>query len=160
MISIIPITRDNFQIFQIDMLEIEKASFPSPWTANAFMEELDNPVSCMWALLADKKLSGYICFWMFAGEIHLMNIAISLGKRGKGLGSHLLARMLDYGRDKGVRSAWLEVRPSNRTARLLYEKAGFMETGRRKLYYKDTNEDAIVMTLSMPKHVGDMSEMS
>ena len=152
--SIVPITKENFQVFQIGMLEIENASFPSPWSEGAFREELDNPVSNMWALVVDEEFAGYICFWMFANEIHLLNIAVSPGERGKGLGYHLLTSMIKVGRHKGARSAWLEVRPSNRMARLLYEKAGFTEAGRRKLYYRDTNEDAIVMTLSIPEDMG------
>jgi len=59
--------------------------------------------------------------------------------------------MLEAGVSRGVETAWLEVRPSNFLARVLYQKAGFKETGRRPQYYKDTNEDAIVMSLSLFK---------
>ncbi len=159
MISIVPITKDNLQSLQNKILEIENVSFPTPWTAKAFEDEVNNPVSSMWALIVNEEFCGYICFWFFSSEIHLMNIAISPGQRRRGLGFLLLAKMLEYGRNKGARLVWLEVRPSNRTARLLYEKAGFEETSRRRLYYRDTNEDAIVMTLSISGSVEGIAGM-
>jgi ribosomal-protein-alanine N-acetyltransferase len=149
MISIVNITAENIHRFLDDILEIERSSFPSPWSRTAFHQETTRRVSHFWALLAGGSFIGYICFWMFSGEIHLMNIAIHPKKRGKGLGSHLLDKMIELGRSKGAETAWLEVRPSNLVARFLYKKAGFKETGRRPRYYNDTNEDAIVMSMSL-----------
>jgi ribosomal-protein-alanine N-acetyltransferase len=147
MISVVEITRDSFHRFQDSILAIEKVSFPSPWSLNAFSQELNRSVSNLWALLVDRKLGGYICFWVIADEIHLMNIAIHPSMRRRGLARYLLARMIREGVSKGVRRVWLEVRPSNVTARHLYQEAGFVETGRRHRYYSDTNEDAIIMSL-------------
>ena len=78
-----------------------------------------------------------------------MNIAVTPSHRRNGLGSYLLIQMINTGISHGMRRAWLEVRPSNRAARRLYEKAGFKEIDRRPRYYNDTNEDAIVMSLSL-----------
>jgi ribosomal-protein-alanine N-acetyltransferase len=154
MISLIKIDKDNFQHFKDDILEIEKASFPSPWSVHAFREEIERPVSSLWGLVTDNKLVGYICFWEFAGEIHLMNIAVHPDRRRSGLGQHMLNRMIEAGISKGFQTAWLEVRPSNLKARRLYKKTCFRETGRRPQYYKDTHEDAIVMSL---QNLSDLS---
>jgi len=155
MISIVDIDARNISRFQMDILEIEKSSFPSPWSANGFREEINRPVSHLWGLITGESFAGYICFWMFAGEIHLMNIAIHPEKRGKGLGLYLLIKMVEKGKFEGIDTVWLEVRPSNIMARMLYEKMGFKETGRRLRYYTDTCEDAIVMTLSLVRNMLD-----
>jgi ribosomal-protein-alanine N-acetyltransferase len=147
MISLIIIDKDNFRYFEDDILEIEKASFPSPWSPDAFREEVNKTVSHLWGLIMNEEFVGYICFWEFAGEIHLMNIAVHPDRRGRGLGQYMLNRMIEAGKSKGFQTAWLEVRPSNVAARRLYEKTCFRETGRRPQYYKDTHEDAIVMSL-------------
>ena len=149
MISLVEITEKNFQSFQRHILEIENSSFPSPWTLNAFKQELNRVVSHFWALSVDEVLAGYICFWIFAGEIHLMNIAVHPKMRRKGFGCYLLAKMIEVAKSRTIGKAWLEVRPSNAIARAMYQKVGFWETGRRPRYYEDTNEDAIVMSLSL-----------
>ena len=149
MISILNITSDNIHRFLDDILEIEKASFLSPWSSRAFRQETHRSISHLWALIADGTFSGYICFWMFSGEIHLMNIAVHPKRRGKGFGGYLVAEMIEAGKSEGVETAWLEVRPSNLMARILYKNAGFKETGRRVRYYNDTNEDAIIMSMSL-----------
>jgi ribosomal-protein-alanine N-acetyltransferase len=78
-----------------------------------------------------------------------MKMAIHPEMRRKGLGFFLLARMIEKGRSEGAEKIWLEVRLSNHVARGLYEKAGFMEVGRRKAYYSNGREDAVVMALNM-----------
>lgn len=149
MISLVNITADNIHRFLDDILEIERASFPSPWSSKAFHRETTRRASHFWALLADGAFLGYICFGMFSGEIHLMNLAVHPKKRGNGFGSHLLAKMIEAGRSEGAEKAWLEVRPSNIMARFLYKKSGFKETGRWPRYYDDTDEDAIVMSMPL-----------
>ena len=149
MSSLVEVTGDNFPEFQRDMLEIERTSFPSPWDLNSFSSEIDRSISHLWTFLIDKVLKGYICFWIFANETHLLNIAVHPQWRGKGLGKGLLCKMIEVGISKGAKTAWLEVRPSNLVARSLYEKAGFKEVGFRPRYYKETNEDAIIMSLPL-----------
>ena len=149
MISLVEITKENFHRFQSDILEIERVSFPSPWSLGAFRDEVNRTVSHLWALISDEKFTGYICFWAVADEIHLLNLAVHPKKRRKGFGRYLLTSMIKAGIAKGVRKAWLEVRPSNSMARTLYLKAGFKETDRTPRYYKDTNEDAIIMALTL-----------
>jgi ribosomal-protein-alanine N-acetyltransferase len=159
MISVVQITRDNFYRFQNSILAIEKVSFPSPWSLNAFTQELNRPVSNLWALLVNQTLAGYICFWVISDEIHIMNVAIHPSMRKRGLGRYLLDRMIQEGVSRGIRRVWLEVRPSNLAARHLYQEAGFAETGRRPRYYSDTNEDAIIMSLLLtPEETAQMTK--
>ncbi|MBW1798223.1 MAG: ribosomal protein S18-alanine N-acetyltransferase [Deltaproteobacteria bacterium] len=149
MSSLVEVTGGNFPIFQLDILEIERNSFPSPWDLSSFLSEIDRSISHFWGLLIDEVLEGYICFWIFANEAHLMNIAVHPKWRGKGLGERLLCKMIEVGISEGAKTAWLEVRPSNLVARSLYEKAGFKEVGFRPRYYKEKNEDAIIMSLPL-----------
>ena len=147
--SLLKVTGENFPTFQKDILEIERTSFPSPWDFNSFSNEIGRSISYLWVSLIDEVLGGYICFWIFANETHLMNVAVHPEKRGKGLGEGLLYKMIEVGISKGAKTAWLEVRPSNLEARSLYDKTGFNEVGFRPRYYKETNEDAIIMSLPL-----------
>ncbi len=149
MISLVVITNEKFHRYEADILGIERVSFPSPWTTPVFRQEITRPGSHLWALIIDDALAGYICFCMLSAEIHLMNMAVHPSRRGRGLGLDLLTRMIETGVSHGVETAWLEVRPSNRIARRLYNKAGFKEVDRKPQYYTDTNEDAIVMSLPL-----------
>ena len=149
MIVLLPVTRENFIRFQEDLLSIEQSSFPSPWDARSFSSEIDREISHFWMAAADDVLAGYICFWLVAGEVHLLNIAVHTACRRQGIGGFLLSKMVAVGRSEGAEVAWLEVRPSNLPAISLYRKTGFREVGRRPGYYDDTREDAIIMSLRL-----------
>lgn len=149
MISLIRVTPENFGRFVEGILAIEKVSFPSPWTLDAFREEVQRSFSSLWVLLDKEELAGYLCFWCMAGELHLMNIAVHPRRRGQGLGRMLLDKMIATGIAGGADCALLEVRPSNGSARELYKNAGFREIGRRTRYYRDTGEDAVLMALQL-----------
>lgn len=150
MTSVLVIRQENIHSYLNSILEIEEASFISPWSATGFVQEVRNPVSHLWAALSDDgEPEGYICFWLFDREIQLINIAVRPEKRKKGIGGHLLREMIRIGTSKGMEKVWLEVRPSNMSARRLYEKLGFTVVGRRPRYYRDTDEDAIVMSLNL-----------
>jgi len=148
---LVKISPEDFPIYAGQILEIENCSFPSPWGINAFKVEVEKPISHLWALIADKRLVGYICFWMFASEIQVINFAVHPTNRRQRLGLFLLTRMIETGVSKGLKSIWLEVRPSNLAARNLYSKVGFHEVGRRPRYYRETNEDALIMALELSK---------
>ena len=150
--SLHTITSRNFHRFCDRILEIERASFPSPWSLRSFESEVHNPVSHLWGLVDDGRCVGYICFWMYSGEIHLLNIAVEPSMRGRGLGSDLLYSMIRVGISKRIHTMWLEVRPSNLHALRVYGKAGFVEVARRERYYGDTGEDAIVMAIGLHEH--------
>ncbi|HZU29800.1 MAG TPA: ribosomal protein S18-alanine N-acetyltransferase [Candidatus Angelobacter sp.] len=93
----------------------------------------------------DETLCGFIIGHQIGGEWEIENIAISNSWRHKGLGSCLLAEFLELVRNRGGEQIFLEVRESNHAARALYRKLAFEETGRRKMYYQNPAEDALVL---------------
>ena len=149
MTSLIEINNENYHLYIEQILEIENLSFFSPWSYQAFLEELRNPISHLWGIIEDKALSGNLCFWMFDREIQLINLAVHPEKRSRGLGHYLLTKMIEECISKGIPNIWLEVRRSNLAAKHLYVKLGFEPVGCRPRYYKDSNEDAIIMALTL-----------
>ena len=135
-----------------EILAIERASFPHPWSPEMFDEELNNRL-CHIFVAREKagtggRVAGYVCFWLFLAEMHLLNIAVNPASRRRGIGAALLARALDFARERGVKMVFLEVRRGNRAAQSLYRRFGFREMGARPRYYED-GEDAIVMLLEV-----------
>jgi ribosomal-protein-alanine N-acetyltransferase len=89
---------------------------------------------------------GYGGFWMMVDEAHISTLAVREDARGRGFGELLLAALLDESRNFGALAATLEVRVSNTVAQALYAKYGFEVVGRRRAYYQDNSEDALIMT--------------
>jgi ribosomal-protein-alanine N-acetyltransferase len=147
MSAFVRITKTNFDFYKKFIMEVESVSFPSPWPLKSFEKEIDNPVSYLYVLVSEGIRVGYICYWEFALESHLMNIAVHPERRGQGYGRLLLEKMIKNGVSHDVKMAWLEVRPSNSAALDLYKKAGFKKISIRRGYYADTKEDAIIMAL-------------
>ena len=129
---------------------MENASYDFPWSAGIFTDCVKAGHPC-WVLCLDQDIAGYGILSMGAGEAHVLNLCIGPDFRGRGLGRHLLGRLLDIARWNGAERVFLEVRPSNPLAKTLYESVGFNEIGRRPRYYpaKNGREDAIVMALDM-----------
>ncbi|HWX66164.1 MAG TPA: ribosomal protein S18-alanine N-acetyltransferase [Rhodanobacter sp.] len=129
---------------------MENISYDFPWSAGIFSDCVKAGHPC-WVLCVDADIAGYGILSMGAGEAHVLNICIGPNYRGRGLGRHLLGRLLDIARWNGAERVFLEVRPSNPLAKALYESVGFSEIGRRPRYYPTHNgrEDAIVMALDM-----------
>ncbi len=128
------------------VLAIERVSFPTPWTRENFLFELrDNPFARNVVIRLTGKIVGYSCLWVIDRELKINNIAIGPEHRGSGLGAKLLDGVLELGVTEGCTEATLEVRPSNMVARRLYDSRGFEVVGRRKGYYQDTGEDALLM---------------
>lgn len=151
MISLVPVTRENQQLYLEGILEIEDVSFPSPWNRQAFLQEIVNPISHLWAVTTYGTLVGYVCFWIVDNVVQILNIAVHPKLRGQGLGYRLIKEVIEEGISRNVNQVWLEVRVSNQAARGLYKKVGFEEVGLRPRYYTDTNEDAITMSLALPE---------
>jgi [ribosomal protein S18]-alanine N-acetyltransferase len=130
---------------------IEKESFPTPWSRWTFLAELTQPISNFWVIGPTPpepwKVWGYVIFWLAAEEMHILNLAVHPDHRRRGIARKLLSEALEQTRAQGAHVAWLEVRPSNTAARVLYESFGFKEVGRRRGYYDDTKEDAILLAL-------------
>jgi [ribosomal protein S18]-alanine N-acetyltransferase len=136
------------------VLRIERASFHTPWSRQAFLHELErNRVAELWVARGRRSgevsemapVVGYLCLWAVADEVHVTNFAVDPAWRGAGIGRFLLATLLARHRALGARRAFLEVRPGNVHARRLYLGLGFHEVGRRRGYYVDTGEDALLL---------------
>jgi len=143
-----------------EILQIEQASFPTAWSERMFRNELRSPLSRN--LVArrpeDGRICGYINFWVFAGEVHLNNIAVHPDLRGEGIGSLLVGEMIAIARKERAFWLTLEVRPSNLAAIGLYEKFGFKVRGVRPRYYTDTLEDAFIMWSEVEEENGAKRE--
>jgi ribosomal-protein-alanine N-acetyltransferase len=98
----------------------------------------------------DGSLVGFIVGRQVDDEWEIENIAVTGAARRCGLGSRLVGELLDLVRNRGGKSVFLEVRESNRAARSLYEKWAFIEVGRRKMYYQNPAEDALILKFKFP----------
>jgi ribosomal-protein-alanine N-acetyltransferase len=132
-----------------NILEIERQSFVTPWTKGMVEETLASPISVNYILEEGGRLLGYIMLYWVADEAHILNLAIHPARRREGLGSRLISHAIDHSTKSGVSDFFLEVRESNHSAQGLYGKLGFKAIGRRKRYYTETKEDALVMQLSL-----------
>jgi ribosomal-protein-alanine N-acetyltransferase len=132
-----------------NILEIEKRSFVTPWTRGMFEEALSSPISTNFVMEEHGRLLGYIMLYSVADEAHILSLATHPDQRRKGYALRLINLAVDHCRKKGVIDFFLEVRESNHGARDLYRKLGFEVIGKRKKYYVETNEDALVMRLSL-----------
>ena len=128
--------------------ELDKISFSLPWPERAFRFEVtDNPAARCWVAEVDGRMAGMIVAWLLVDEVHVATLATHPDFRRQGLAQKLLIHTLRYTSDEGAASSFLEVRESNLAAQEMYRKFGYEMTGRRKRYYKDNDEDAILMTL-------------
>lgn len=128
------------------VLEIEHRSFTTPWSREAFYNELNmNKFAVYIVLEVDKKVVGYCGVWVVIDEAHITNIAILPEYRGRKFGEALMQNLFDVAKTMGAKSMTLEVRVTNYVAQGLYRKFGFQKGGLRKNYYTDNQEDALVM---------------
>ena len=128
------------------VLEVEKLSFPAPWSRNTFELELhDNLFAHYFVAVQDESIVGYAGMWMILDEAHVTNIAVHPDFRGLNFGKRLIRELIVQAFKLGANRITLEVRISNSLARKLYKDLGFYEAGIRKGYYSDNNEDAVVM---------------
>ena len=130
------------------VMEIERQSFPTPWSRALFEEEVGRSFSHSIVVLSEPEgeVLGYAVCWTVAEESHLLNIAVRPEARGKGIGRLLLRECIRRGKNSRSRSIFLEVRPGNEPAHSLYRREGFRFVGIRKGYYTDTGEDALVLS--------------
>jgi ribosomal-protein-alanine N-acetyltransferase len=133
------------------VMEIDRLSFPTPWSERSFHYELnDNPAACLRVAEDRGKapgIVGFVGFWMLVDEAHISTLAVHPDLRGKGIGGVLLRDAIEQAIGSHASLVTLEVRQSNQTAIGLYRNHGFEIVGRRVRYYKDNQEDAILMTL-------------
>jgi ribosomal-protein-alanine N-acetyltransferase len=147
MISLVRVTAENQARYLGKIIEIETLSYPTPWSASGFVQEVKNPAARLWAAVTGRKSVGFICYWLLDFEVSLLNLAVHPEDREKGVGGFLLCHMLEEAALRRMEAVWLEVRVSNAAAMGLYRKFGFEKVGVRPKYYDAPQEDAIVMRL-------------
>ena len=138
---------------------VEAATFPTPWSREAFVSEMKNVAARY--IVAEKagRVIGYAGAWIILDESHITNIAVLKDERGQGIGRALTAGLMQYLSNLGAAYATLEVRRSNEVAQNLYKSLGFIKLGVRKRYYEDNGEDALIMVCDhMPVAEADFEE--
>ena len=128
------------------VISIERRSFPTPWSLAMFVLELSKPSGICLAAEDSEGLIGYLVCARYEDVWHLMNVAIHPDRRREGIARELIERLFDQ-TGPGARIT-LEVRVSNSAAIEMYERFGFKHAGRRRHYYHDNGEDALIMWLA------------
>ncbi len=127
--------------------EIERLSFRTPWPAYAFEQELRaNRLARYIVARAGDRIVGFAGIWMMVDEAHVTTFGVHPDWRRQAIGRQLLLNLVELADSIGARRMTLEVRESNVAAQALYQRFGFEVVGRRKAYYSDDGEDALVMT--------------
>jgi ribosomal-protein-alanine N-acetyltransferase len=150
-IRIIPMNIEHLE--QVHKIEME--CFTDAWSLMTLKLALSSPiatciVACTEESEADNEVIGFAIMWILetSKESDILNMAVSPAYRGRGAGAALLAALIEISKKNNVEKITLEVRPNNTKAQKLYEKFGFKPIGRRKEYYKNPIEDAIIMHLN------------
>lgn len=132
--------------------EIDQLSFSLPWPMSTFRFELvENDLSRCWVgdmerLFQPAEVVSMAVVWMIVSDAHIATIAVHPAYRRQGIARLMMAHIIQSAEEEGMDSVTLEVRVSNEAAKNLYNQFGFEEVGRRPRYYRDTNEDALIMT--------------
>jgi len=138
------------------VMAVDNLCFPTPWSENAYRSEMGN-VSAYYLVARlparrfgapaerEARVIGFAGAWIVMDEAHITTIGVHPDYRRHGIGEQLFAALLEEAAARGVRRASLEVRETNQAAQSLYAKYGFVPIARRRRYYTDTGEDAIVM---------------
>lgn len=129
----------------LQIAELEKICFSDPWSVNSIASELDNRLSLWLVALEDDKVIGYVGSQTVLGETDMMNIATHPDYRKRGIATALITGLMEALEASGSHSLMLEVRASNEPAVSVYRNLGFEEVGRRKNYYRNPKEDALIM---------------
>lgn len=152
----------DFQIEQmtahdlLEVVEIEEACRLSLWGWDSYHAELSRPESIMLVArrtrpdpLTGHALHGFLSGRVSAHELHINNIGVHETTRRRGIGNALMTAAFDAGRRRGAQLAILEVRAGNVAAQTLYRRFGFEVVGRRRQYYREPTEDALLMNASL-----------
>ena len=127
--------------------QLEKLCFSDPWSEKSVASELENELSLWLVAMEGDRLAGYVGSQTVMGETDMMNVAVHPDFRRRGIGEALILALVEELKAKESHSLTLEVRASNVPAIALYEKLGFAETGRRKNYYRNPKEDALILRI-------------
>ena len=149
--DIVPMTSEHLD----QVADIERLCFSDPWSRRMLSEHLENECAAtLVAQGADGTVLGYAGLLVVLDEGYIDNIAVEEAARRHGVGDALLDVFCRFGQAH-LSFLTLEVRASNAPAIALYRKHGFQEAGRRKNYYQQPREDAIIMTREFEHHEAD-----
>jgi ribosomal-protein-alanine N-acetyltransferase len=124
---------------------VEAHSFTIPWSRQMFVDELNNPLALYYVATCGDKVIAYAGLWIIAGEGHITNIAVEPFWRRQNIAARMMHKILEAAEEYELSGLTLEVRAGNQPAISLYQKFGFRTEGRRKGYYSDDQEDALIM---------------
>ena len=136
-------TMKNSHVAQI--AELEKICFSDPWSEKSIASELNNKLAFWLVAVEGETLAGYIGSQTVMEETDMMNVAVHPDFRRRGIAEALVSALVEKLKEMGSHCLTLEVRASNVPAITLYEKMGFYEIGRRKNYYRNPKEDALIL---------------
>ncbi len=129
-----------------ELLVIEEAQFPEPWTKGMLLDELSNTTSRRYTVaVEDQRVVGYLGIMFVMDELHVNTLGTLPDREGRGVATSLMDEAWADARLRGVARATLEVAVSNTRAQQLYYRYGFRPVGVRKNYYERTHEDALVL---------------
>jgi len=140
------------------IIAIERRAFPTPWSLAMFVLELSKPAGVCLAALRDGEMVGYLICSRYDTVWHIMNVAVDPNQRRRGIATAMLADLLRRIDGRSARFT-LEVRESNAGAIELYERFGFRAAGRRRRYYQDNGEDAVVMWRTQSTLAGRLDDV-
>lgn len=125
--------------------ELEKLCFNDPWSQNSIASEVNNKLSLWLVAVENEQVVGYVGSQTVLGETDMMNIAVHPEYRKKGIATALITQLISTLAQQGSHSLMLEVRASNDPAISVYKSLGFVEVGRRRNYYRNPREDALIL---------------
>lgn len=131
-----------------DLAEMERLCFVHPWTRAGLAAELESPTALFLVAEEEGRAVGYVGSHLICGECYIDNVAVHPNWRGRKIALALLTELIRLVKEQDGAFLTLEVRESNAPARALYGKLGFSEAGRRRGFYSEPREDALLLTLS------------
>ena len=141
MMKIIPMTQAHVS----SVAALEDLCFSDPWSENSVASELRNPLSLWLVAVEEETVLGYVGSQTVMGETDMMNVAVHPDHRRRGIARMLIEALVHALKDRESHSLTLEVRASNDPAIALYTNMGFAEAGRRRNYYRNPKEDALIL---------------
>ncbi len=131
-----------------EVVEIDRSSFTLPWTERSYKYEAqENSAARCWVTMVDGRVASLLVLWLIVDEAHIATIATHPQFRRRGFAKRMLIQSLVSAREEGALKSLLEVRARHVVAQKIYCDIGFVEVGRRPMYYRDNGEDAVLMTM-------------
>ena len=132
-----------------EITQIERETFPDPWSARILAHKISDPATIFLIAEQESEIQGYALLQCIPPEAELTNFAVTEKARRSGTGRYLLKALLQEAKNQAIEAIHLEVRAGNTPAIALYTSRGFQPAGLRKNYYKNPNEHAVLMTLTV-----------